>query len=185
MSKLSSNLFSNFNERNINMDTFTENNLGGAIIKTVFDWFYGTQERIYIKADIENVKFTSTYPLPQSSIQQDQVLVHDANRPGESLQLVMKSMIFNINLESVGSLRYDFEGIEFQARFDGRATSIYIPYEALVLIYNPNNNVGWQNSSFIPSSLKRISVDDSQQKPVEKEPEAPKKSHLSIVKTLH
>ena len=168
------------------MDIYTETNLQAALLKTTLDWFYGTQESVHIKVDIENPGFTSTYPMPVEYIQTDAVVaVLDESKPNETIQLSMKSIVLNINLESTDKLRYDLEGIEFQARFAGRPSSIYVPYDALIAIFNPKTTRASGNASFVPSALKRIQIDDSQQKPMETPKEEPKKNHLSVVRNLH
>lgn len=80
-------------------------------------------------------------------------------------------IVLNISPTATQDLEINNEAVSFSARFDGDATSVFIPIEYVLAIYTRENGQGMM-----------FSDDDKIPPPTDPESPTDKRSHLKVVK---
>lgn len=140
------------------------NSFTSAIFKPMLEWFYENQSRVNVVFEVSDPECTSTPPIPQGSIS-DATLANQDHAPiGE-----IKYITINLGPDAISKFEYFQEGFSFTVRFNQVATVIYVPYNAVMSLQNPDQGgKSWQ-ADFIPSIMRGAKVEEVK-KPVEQEP---------------
>lgn len=86
-----------------------------------------------------------------------------------------QTIVFNITPVSIGDYSKDSEGISFKIRVQGKICNVYVPFGALLYIFNPVENIGFP----FPLEQCYVEVETSKQEKVEENKD--KKSLLKII----
>lgn len=140
------------------------NSFTSAIFKPMLEWFYENQSRVNVVFEVSDPECTATPPLPESSVKDAGMSYQDGTPIGE-----IKYIIINLGPEAISKFEYFQEGFSFTVRFNQVATVIYVPYNAVISLQNPDQGGKLWQADFIPS-IARVAMVEEVKKPVEQEP---------------
>lgn len=116
---------------------------------------------------------------------EDGMQVYHGNN-GQIVHLNFRTMTLNLGTEAIRDLQYGETGFSFKTRFSQVAYDIYIPYEAVINIFDYTGSPSVLiNHGFMYDARRTVAVDgEVAQQAVKPTTEEPKKktNHLSVVK---
>lgn len=122
------------NNPGIGLPEILRKNLAQAYINTLYE--HGRKAYLCFVASHPEVSFK---PMPKAS----KFSKADVSVPGAGgtwVQEQIATMTVNISLAAVGSFCFDEKNITFECRFDGRLTTIVVPYASIAQIFDPSDH---------------------------------------------
>ena len=106
------------------------------LIPGIYSWLAENFAKVHMAVLIDHPQFSGPPGLPTS---QQMLAVANAEDCANPITRSFNIVTLNVGMNAIGKFHQDDSGIEVEMRFGGTPRMIYIPFDAIVSVYSPDN----------------------------------------------